>query len=177
MGGFTPVGAAERARSGAERRDRMTAVNNEGPAQNGTYGRAQRARALVSSNGPVRRDQCPSSLRTPVRAVLRRGKDGDGRRSGAFFAPERVWLAAATAPAAQCISVCSAASAGGPPCLLLLHAPRYFRASRVSNSSHGTSRSGAQRDRHNESPTDTKLTGVAAASLEALWERVSRKHC
>ena len=38
MGGFTPVGAAERARSGAERRDRMTAVNNEGPAQNGTSG-------------------------------------------------------------------------------------------------------------------------------------------
>jgi hypothetical protein len=93
-----------------------------------------------------------------------------------FSAPERVWLAAATAPAAQCISVCSAASAGGPPCLLLLHAPRYFRASRVSNSSHGTSRSGAQRDRHNESPTDTKLTGVATASLEALLERVSRKH-
>ena len=37
-GGFTPVGAADRARSGAERRDRMTAVNNEGPAQNGTSG-------------------------------------------------------------------------------------------------------------------------------------------
>src|ERR1035441_1180906 len=38
-------------------------------------------------------------------------------------APERVWSAAATAPAAQCSSVCFAASAGGPPCLLLLHAP------------------------------------------------------
>src|SRR5664280_2287528 len=85
MGGFTPVGAAERARSGAERRDRMTAVNNEGPAQNGTYGRAQRARALVSPNGPVRRDQCPSSLRTPVRAVLCWPLVVDGRHSVASF--------------------------------------------------------------------------------------------
>jgi hypothetical protein len=43
-------------------------------------------------------------------------------------APERVWSAAATAPAAQCSSVCFAASADGPPCLLLLHAPRSNQA-------------------------------------------------
>jgi hypothetical protein len=43
------VGAADRARSGAERRDRTTAVNNKGPAQNGTYACARVPQALSAS--------------------------------------------------------------------------------------------------------------------------------
>jgi len=59
------VGAADRARSGAERRDRTTAVNNKGPAHIGTSGEIAGGK----------RAQCPAARPTPRPAVR-----GGGRR-------------------------------------------------------------------------------------------------